>query len=121
MDQALLQEQAERIANRVGSAVSMGSAAVLTILLSVLPQLVSCWTKEDEADPNKANAAIRAQNEKAPKRLLRRTSVAIRRKAPAGQKPSLADAQVLARETIADACEAAPDRVAAFFSRCCAS
>lgn len=120
MDQALLQEQAERIANRVGSAVSMKSTAVLTVLLSVLPQLVSCWKDEDEPDPAKVNAAIKAEHEKAPKRLQRRTAVAFRRHAPRGEKPSQADAQILARESIAEACEAASDRVAAFFARCSA-
>lgn len=121
MDQALLEEQAKKIALRVGSnRVSIGMASVISILISVIPQVISCWNKEDEADPAKVNAAIKAKHDKTPVRLQRQTAIAVRKKAPRGEKPSAADAQVLAQAMIAEACEAAPDRVATVFARCCA-
>jgi hypothetical protein len=108
MSQGLLQEQADRIAKRIDpSKVTKSATAIASILLSVIPMLISCWTKEDEPDPAKTAAAIKEKNDENPKRLRRRTAIAIRRDAPRKERPSAAEAAVYADAMIADACETA--------------
>jgi hypothetical protein len=117
MSQELLQEQAERISKKVDPGkVTKSATAIASIVLSVLPMLISCWTKQDEPDPAKTAAAIKAKNDENPKRLRRRTAIAIRRDAPRRERISAAEAAVYADAIIEDACETAenaPDLVAA--------
>lgn len=115
----MVDEQAKKIAARVNTTkVSMGFASIVALLASVLMPILKCDDDEAEPNPDQVSASIKQRHEQNPKRLLRRTAIAVRKKAPQGQRPSADDAREIAIAMIDEACEAAPEAVAALCRVC---
>lgn len=112
MPKITVEGQAKLMAARVdANAVGFDPATIITIFIAVLPLLLKCFQKEDQQTPEQVNAAIKSQHEKNPARLLRRTSIAVRRESP--KKLTRAQAETMAQAIIDEAVEATPQRTAA--------
>lgn len=68
------EKQAVRVAARVPATVGLDPVTVITIMTTVLPMILKCFNKNEETDPAKINAAVKAQHESAPAVLRRRTA-----------------------------------------------
>lgn len=112
MPKITVEGQAKAIAARVdANAVGFDPLTIITILTSLLPTLLKCFQKEDNQTPEQVNAAIVHQNKTNPRRLLRRTKVAVRNQSP--EKLTQAQAEEMAKAIIAEAVEATPQRTMA--------
>lgn len=112
MPKITVEGQAKAIAARVDSnAVGFDPATIIIIFTAVLPLLLKCFQKEDQQTPDQVNAAIKSQHEKNPARLLRRTTVAVRRESP--KKMTRSQAEIMAQAMIDEAVSATPQRTAA--------
>lgn len=114
------EEQAKSIANRVSANVGIDPITILTIITTVLPLIAKCFNKNDEADPQQVQAAVKRQHEKHPRALLKRTTNAyLREQKKSGEKITRDQAEELAKATIAQTIEANPQAVASVFAECC--
>jgi hypothetical protein len=112
MPQITVTAVARDIAARVDqSKVSFGFEIFIPLIAQVLNSLLSGCGKQAEPDPAKLSANVRARNESNPKRLLREMTSAFMRDARP-HKVKRSEAEEFAKQTIAEACESSPARVA---------
>ena len=107
---------AQAIADRVSPRVGFDPATILTIITTILPMLMQCFNRNDEADPQAVRAAVRKQNERNPKQLRRRTAARIRRES--ATRMTQEQALELADSTIEECLESDDDTVAEFSLAC---
>jgi len=69
---------AQAIATTVPQSVGFDPITIVTILTQVLPLIVGCFRRNDEADPAEIKAAVIRQNASRPQALQRRTARRIR-------------------------------------------
>lgn len=113
MPSDIVREQAERVAARVdANAVGFDPATIIMILSTVIPLIANCFNRDDEPDPDEVNASVKKMHASHPKALRRRTARRIRRESE--EPMSMSQAEILAEAVIAEACESAPESVAAF-------
>jgi hypothetical protein len=71
---------AERCSARVDDSVGLDPITIITIITSLLPVLIGSFQRTDEPSPEQAKEFIRRSHERNPRKLLRRTTAAVRRK-----------------------------------------
>ena len=75
-----LKIQAEAAASRVDeSEVGIDPITIITIITTVLPLLIKCFSKNDEPDEAETRAAVVKANDRNPRQLERRTTQAVMR------------------------------------------
>jgi hypothetical protein len=108
-----MKSQVEAAAARV-TGVGLDPAMIITIITTLLPILLSCFKREEEPSPARAQAAIRDAYAKNPEKLRRRLRAQVHRHSPEpldkGQELAIADA------IIAQAMDAPPKAVSAIFA-----
>lgn len=80
----LIKEAATNAAQRVDAeSVGIDPITIITILTTVLPELIACFRRNDENNPQEIHDTVKAQcsTERGRKALHKRTTVRIRRKA----------------------------------------
>ena len=111
MSDVTMEDQAQRVSARVSPSVGFDPATIFVIISTVLPLIIKCFSKNDEPDPAKVNAAVKKQHASNPVALRRRTARRIRGEAE--QPMSKLQSFDLADAVIAEACESDPETVAA--------
>lgn len=71
---------ATRAADRVDAdEVGIDPTIIITIITTLLPLLIGCFSREDESDPESIKSAVKERNERNPDQLRRRMAHRIRR------------------------------------------
>lgn len=111
-----LNTHAEACAARVPASLGFDPITLIALFTQILPLITQCFARNDEADPAAMRANVRAQNERAPEKLLKRTARRIR--GEADEKMSKAQSLVLAKAVIDHACESDDETVSTFARAC---
>lgn len=106
----------KRVASRVDSnLVGIDPLTIMTLVTTVLLPLISCFTQNDEPDPDQVAAAVKERFERNPRGLRRRTARKISQvSARDGKKLTGEQAGILADAVIQEAMSTPPATVAAF-------
>ena len=116
----LIREAATAAAQRVDAeSVGLDSITIITILTTVLPELIACFRRNDEPDPQEVFLTVRAQcsTPRGRRALHNRTTVRIRRQQKSkGEKISKEAAEQLAAAVIEEALTQNAERVSAVCS-----
>lgn len=96
---------AESVSERVDFRnVGLDPATLIALLTTILPLLFRCLQINDDVTPSTAQARIRHMHAQNPKRLMRRTTRAVRHEAERSGEPLTDDAaREIAKAIVADA------------------
>jgi len=97
----ILDEQVELASTRVDAVkVGLDPITIITILTAVLPQILSCFMDNDDVSASTTQARVKKLYEANPKRMLRRTKLAVekehkrtQRSKPKSERTKLTDEQ----------------------------
>ena len=104
------QQAAERIAGRLPEGYGFDPATITLLITTILPEILGCLFRNDDTDPNQYQNRVRALNERNPVRLLRRTTLAVKREAWREKRQQLSydEAKAIAAAMIEEAMAAEP-------------
>lgn len=111
-----VEDMSKRVASRVDSnLVGIDPLTIMALVTTVLLPLISCFTKNDEPDPDQVAAAVKERYDRNPRGLRRRTArKIIQVSARDGKKLTGEQAGILADAVIQEAMSTPPATVAAF-------
>ena len=104
------QQAAERIAGRLPEGYGLDPATVTLLITTILPEILGCLFRNDDTDPVAYQNRVRALSDRNPIRLLRRTTLAVKREAWREKRQQLSydEAKAIAAAMIEEAMAAEP-------------